>query len=95
MPLFMKIPIRGFNNARFRRAFDVVNLAQLNAMFDDGETVNLQTLRERGFISGHSYGIKVLGSGELTKKLKIQVDALSDGAREKLTIAKIPYDVES
>src|SRR4051812_42049516 len=48
MPLFMKLPIRGFNNARFRRAYDVVNLEQLNEMFDDGETVNVDTLKERG-----------------------------------------------
>lgn len=93
MPFFMKVPIRGFNNKRFRRAFDVVNLEQLNAMFDDGEIVSLETLRARGFISGHSYGVKVLGSGELTKKLKMQVQALSEGAREKLTHAKIPFDV--
>jgi large subunit ribosomal protein L15 len=94
MPLFMKIPIRGFNNARFRRAYDVVNLEQLNEMFDDGETVSLETLRERGFVSGHSYGIKLLGSGELTKKVKIRVHALSDSAREKLTRAKIAFEVE-
>jgi large subunit ribosomal protein L15 len=94
MPLFMKLPIRGFNNARFRRAYDVINLDQLNKMFNDGDTVNVETLRERGFISGHSYGIKLLGKGELTKKLKIRVQAVSDGAREKLTRAKIAFEVE-
>src|SRR5215207_4348699 len=52
MPLFMKIPIRGFNNARFRRAYDVVNLEQLNDIFNDGDTVSLETLRERGLVSG-------------------------------------------
>lgn len=93
MPLFMKIPIRGFNNARFRRAYDVVNLEQLNEMFEDGETVNVDTLRARGFISGPTYGVKLLGTGELTKKVKIHVQALSDGAREKLTRAKIAFEV--
>jgi large subunit ribosomal protein L15 len=93
MPLFMKIPIRGFNNARFRREYDVVNLEQLNAIFNDGETVSIETLRERGFISGPTYGVKLLGKGELTKKVKIRVQALSDGAREKLTRAKIAFEI--
>lgn len=94
MPLFMKLPIRGFNNARFRRAYDVVNLEQLNGIFNDGETVSIETLKERGFISGPTYGVKLLGKGELTKKLKIRVQALSDSAREKLTRAKIAFEVE-
>ncbi len=94
MPLFMKIPIRGFNNARFRRAYDVINLEQLNGMFKDGEIVSIETLKERGFISGPTYGIKLLGKGELTKKLTIRVQALSDSAREKLTRAKIAFEVE-
>lgn len=94
MPLFMKIPIRGFNNARFRRAYDVVNLEQLNNVFNDGDTVNMETLRERGFISGPSHGIKLLGTGELTKKVKISVHAISDSAREKLTRSKIAFELE-
>lgn len=94
MPLYMKLPIRGFNNARFRREYDVVNLDQLNDMFNDGETVSIETLRERGFISGQTYGIKLLGNGELTKKLTIRVQAMSDTAREKLTRAKIAFEVE-
>lgn len=93
MPLFMKIPIRGFNNARFRRAYDVVNLEQIDKVFNDGDIVNIETLRERGFISGPSHGIKLLGTGELTKKVKIHVHALSDSAREKLTRSKITFDV--
>lgn len=93
MPLFMKLPIRGFNNARFRREFHVVNLKQLNEMFNDGETVSLKTLKERGFISGPSHGVKVLGNGELKKKLTIRVQAMSDSAREKLTQAKIVFEV--
>jgi len=93
MPLFMKIPIRGFNNAQFRRQYDVINLEQLNDIFEDGDTVSLQTLRDRGFISGPSHGVKILGSGELTKKVKIRVQALSDSVREKLTHAKIDFEI--
>ena len=94
MPLFMKIPIRGFNNARFRREYDIVNLEQLNVMFNDGDTVSLETLRERGFISGPSHGVKLLGGGELTKKLTIRVQAMSNSARDKLTHAKADFKVE-
>lgn len=94
MPLFMKIPIRGFNNAQFRRAYDAINLQQLNDIFEDGDIVSLETLRERGFISGPSHGVKLLGTGELTKKVKIRVQALSNSAREKLTHAKITFEIE-
>lgn len=94
MPLFMKIPIRGFNNVYFRRELHIVNLEQLNEIFQDGDTVNLQALRDRGFVNGPSYGIKLLGSGNLTKKLKIHVQAISDNAREKLTQAKISFEVK-
>lgn len=93
MPLFMKLPIRGFSNVRFRREYDVINLEQLNEVFDDGETVSIETLKERGFISGRTHGVKLLGSGELTKKLIIRVQAMSDTAREKLTRAKIDFEV--
>jgi len=93
MPLFMKTPIRGFNNARFRREMHVVNLEQLEQMFEDGETVTLETLKERGYISGPSHGVKLLGNGILTKKLNIQLHAISDGAREKLSQAKIAFEV--
>lgn len=93
MPLFMKIPIRGFSNARFRHEYESVNLGQLENLFEDGEVVNVETLREKGFI-GHCKGqIKVLGHGELTKKVKIQVHAMSETAREKLTQAKIHFEL--
>lgn len=86
---FMKLPIRGFNNKPFQKRLDTVNLQQIDAMFEDGESVNLETLRERGFISGKSNGVKILGKGEITKKVKIEANAVSDGAREKLAQAKI------
>lgn len=91
MPLFMKIPIRGFSNARFRKELDVVNLAQINAVFNDGEVVNKESLIKRGFITGSSLGVKLLGNGELKKKVTIEIDALSETAREKLTSAKISF----
>lgn len=93
MPLYMKLPIRGFNNARFRKALDVVNLEQIEAVFQDGETVNIESLRQRGFISGKTHGIKLLGNGEIKKKLKIEIQAISKGAREKLTVSKTTFEV--
>lgn len=88
---FMKIPQRGFNQKRFRRPLDFVNLAQIEAMFEDGEVVNLFTLSERGFLSGASYGLKILGNGELTKNVTIEAHAFSNSAREKLNAAKIVF----
>lgn len=88
---FMKIPQRGFNQARFRKPYHVINLFQINEMFDDGEVVKLETLAERGFLSGKTYGIKILGTGEITKKLTIEAHAFSDCAREKLNTAKVSF----
>lgn len=88
---FMKMPERGFSNARFRRAYDTVNLFQIEAMFQDGETVDLESLRDRGFLSGPSYGVKILGDGEITKKLIIHAAAFSKSAIEKLKHAKIEF----
>ncbi|MBA3721730.1 MAG: 50S ribosomal protein L15 [Parachlamydiaceae bacterium] len=95
MPLFMKTPIRGFSNASFRIELDSVNLGQIDAAFKDGEVVNIQTLQERGFITGRSKGLKILGNGDITKKkLKIEANAISKGAREKLTLAKITFEIK-
>lgn len=88
---FMKIPQRGFSQARFRQPLDVINLYQIESMFEDGEVVNLLTLAERGFISNRTYGIKILGNGELTKNVTIEAHAFSDSAREKLSAAKIAF----
>jgi large subunit ribosomal protein L15 len=94
MPLFMKLPIRGFNNARFRTEYDTVNLDQIDAVFNDGEVVNIETLQAKGFISGRSKGLKILGNGTISpKKIKIQATAISESAREKLVQAKIPFEV--
>lgn len=93
MRMFMKLPIRGFSNARFRRALHTVNLSDLEASFKDGESVTIETLAERGFVRGRTNGIKLLANGTLTKKLKIEVDAVSSGAREKLEKAKIELTV--
>jgi len=89
----MKLPIRGFSNFNFRRELDAINLDQIELLFNDGDVVNETTLRQRGFINGKSHGIKVLGNGNLTKKVILDVDAISASAKEKLQKAKISFTV--
>lgn len=89
MRLHMKLPNRGFSNVRFQQKLDAVNLAQIEKIFNDGDTVSLETLKQHGIISGKSYGIKILGNGDITKKdLKVEAQAFSASAREKLEKAK-------
>ncbi len=89
--LFMKLPIRGFSNARFRQAYEPVNLAQINDLFKNGDVVNVETLTDRSVFKGRNKRIKILGNGELTKKVTIEAHAFSASAKEKLTKAGISY----
>ena len=91
MRMHMKMPTRGFNNTRFAKRLDAVNLIQIESMYSDGEVVNAETLAKHGFISGKTNGIKILGEGELKKKVKIEVTSISASAREKLQKAKIQF----
>lgn len=88
-PLYRKLPTRGFSNVQFARRLDTINLGQIDKMYEDGETVNLETLRLKGYVQGPSYGIKVLGDGKLTKKLNFEVEDISKTAEEKLAQAGI------
>jgi len=89
--LYMKLPVRGFCNAKFARRLDPINLWQLEKFYEDGDLVNIETLREKGLLKGETWGIKLLGDGELTKKVAIQVDAMSAGTRQKLDALGISY----
>ncbi len=93
MRLFQKLPFRGFSNARFRRPLEVVNLSEIQNAYEDGETVNIVTLAQKGLISGSIYGVKLLAKGDLTKKVTIELDAASNAAIEKLRHAKIKYSI--
>lgn len=92
---FMKLPIRGFSNARFRKRLDSINLGQIEKMYQDGETVNIETLRQHGFINGKSHGLKILGEGDLTKKVTIEADKISTSAKDKLQKANISFSLKS
>jgi large subunit ribosomal protein L15 len=83
MPLIRRLPKRGFNNAAFKVQFAIVNLDELE-VFAAGSDVNEQLLREKGLISGKIDGLKILGRGELTKKLTVEADKFSESARQKI-----------
>ena len=84
MPIHRRLPKKGFNNYEFRDVVAVVNLADLDVNFDDGAVIDIETLRAAGFINGRFDKVKLLGQGNLTKKLSITVDAVSASAREKV-----------
>jgi large subunit ribosomal protein L15 len=83
MPLIRRIPKRGFNNARFTTVYVPVNVSELN-QFDDGARVDETALRALGLANGRSDGVKILGNGELTKKLVVVVSAISASAKTKI-----------
>lgn len=83
MPLFRRIPKRGFSNATWQRTFHVVNVGDLES-FDNGATVDAAVLRSKGLAKGVSDGIRVLGTGELSKKLTVKAHHFSKSAKEKI-----------
>jgi large subunit ribosomal protein L15 len=87
MPLHRRVPKRGFNNTAFRIEYAVVNLDQLESVFDAGATVDAETLRAAGLVRGKQSRIKVLGRGEVTKALTVHAHKFSGKAAEKLAAA--------
>jgi large subunit ribosomal protein L15 len=83
MPLIRRIPKRGFNNARFTTYYHAVNVGDLN-QFDDGARVDETALRSIGLANGRASGIKILGNGELSKKLTVSASAFSASAKSKI-----------
>lgn len=83
MPLIRRLPKRGFSNARFKTQYAVINLSQLNA-FEDGTVIDEAVLRERNLVRGKFDGIKILGNGDLTRKLTIHASKVSAAALEKI-----------
>lgn len=83
MPLIRRIPKRGFNNARFTTRYIPVNIVALNA-FADGAQVDEAALRKVGLVNGNGDGVKILGNGELTRKLVVCASAFSASAKTKI-----------
>ena len=85
IPLYRKLPKRGFNN-KFATNYAIVNVTDLN-VFEDGAVVNTEALLEKRIIRKTLDGVKVLGDGELTKKLTVQANIFSASAKEKIEAA--------
>lgn len=85
MPLARRIPKRGFHNI-FAKPLEAVNVAALNK-FEDGAVVDAEALLKAGLLSKCQYGVKVLGQGEITKKLTIKAAAFSESAKQKIEAA--------
>jgi large subunit ribosomal protein L15 len=86
MPLIRRIPKRGFSNEAFKTRYAPVNVSSLNA-FDDGATVDETALRAARLVTGRWDGVKILGTGELTRKLNVAVAAVSASAKAKIEAA--------
>ena len=82
MPLYRRVPKRGFTNI-YRTEYATVNVGQLE-IFENGTVVTVDALKEAGLIKKVMAGVKILGDGELTKKLTVEADKFSDGAKEKI-----------
>ena len=85
MPLARRIPKRGFNNI-FAKPLDAINLSMLEK-FEDGAVVDLQAMLDAGLLAKSKYGVKVLGNGEITKKLTVKAAAFSETAKQKIEAA--------
>ena len=85
MPLYRRIARKGFSNYPFKKEYACINIDQLEAKFEDGATVDKASLAAKGFISVKSaILVKILGNGDLTKKLTVIVDKVSESAKAKI-----------
>jgi large subunit ribosomal protein L15 len=93
MQLFRRIPKRGFSHATWDRKFHVVNVGALDRRFNDGDTVDQEALKKVGLAKGPADGVRILGTGELTKRLTIRAHHFSKSAQEKITAKGGTYEV--
>jgi len=92
-PLYRRIPKRGFTNI-FKKEYVVINVKDLEERFENGAVVDYESLYEVGLIKTVKDGVKILGTGELTKALTVQVDKVSQSAAEKIVAAGGKVEVE-
>ena len=86
LPLYRRLPKRGFSNAMFKKTYVVINVSDLNR-FEDGTVVTPELLKEMGIIKKELSGIKILGNGSIEKKLTVRANLFSDVAKEKIETA--------
>jgi large subunit ribosomal protein L15 len=84
MPLFRRLPKRGFNNKRFRTEYSTINVGDLNETFKSGDEVSIEILRARGLINSGPDELKVLGGGELKIKLTVKACKFTGTASQKI-----------
>lgn len=87
MPLFRRMPKRGFTNAKFRVDYSVVNVGELAKQFQAGDEVSLEGLRSHGHLKSGPSRLKVLGTGDIEIALNLKVAAISESARKKIEAA--------
>ena len=87
MPLFRRLPKRGFSNFAFRTTYSIVNVGDLEERFEAGAHVTPESILEAGLIRNLRYRVKILGNGELSKKLKVEASKFSKTAAEKIKAA--------
>ena len=83
LPLFRRLPKRGFTNARFKTTYATLNLSDLNK-FEDGAVITPELLKDMGILKNQLDGVKILGNGKLEKKLTVKANKFSDTAREAI-----------
>lgn len=86
IPTYRRLPKRGFDNSRFATKYAIINIGDLN-VFEDGAVINIVSLIENGMISKVFDGLKVLGDGEITKKVTVQAKNFSESAKAKIEAA--------
>jgi len=87
MPLFRRLPKRGFSNTRFRTEYQVINVSVLESRFDAGAKVTPAVLEKEGLIRDASKPVKILGDGKITKKLDVEAEKFSTSAAMKIAKA--------
>ena len=85
MPLTRRLPKRGLKNGLFKKVYTVINIGMINDLYNDGDVVTVEDLKAKGIISKiEEYGLKVLGDGEVTKKLTVKANKFTAAAKEKI-----------
>ena len=87
IPLYRRLPKRGFTNSLFKKEYAIINLETLDKLFNDGDAVSMEVLLEKGIVKKELNGLKVLARGEITKKLTVKAAKFSAEAKEKIEAA--------
>lgn len=87
MPLIKRVPKRGFSNYPFKKEYALINVMDLEELFEEGTEITAELLLESGVIKKVLDGVKVLGDGDITKKFTVKVQKISESAKNKIEAA--------